>query len=534
MEDNRRFRNHISIIIEQIGGGILALAVLAVSILLQSAEELAETDLSFLHGKTLIVILVVLGLLAVSVGNRIFAWANTYICIEENAIVIERGKVNKKKNTIGIRNISNINIEQNLFEMILGTCKVKLDTNSRSTADSTDVKIVLKKADAAKFKAEITRKMHRQTYGASSGQMSGQISGRDPAGAHAAENRVHTEDRDLAVGKTGTDGMEVLSSWEEDGEFDIRAEFGDIFSHGIFSVNIFSLLILIGAFAGTAATVVQILEKPDLLGSLLGAAAGIIVAAGIVLSALWDTVKDFIRYYDFRAKRRGDKIYIGYGFLKKMEYTIPVDKIQALKIRQSFVARIFHRYMAEIVNVGMGDEKEEQNSFLILYSTEKRLKEQLELLLPEFAPTAEQKTERLPGAVWTAWSLPGMIYVLVVGILAALCTAVIPEYRLFIWLGAAALILTVFIGMILKYITDGSGADETFLKLCHGYFGKSYISIQYDKIQYLEIKQNFIAKACGIQKGEIHLLASSGDASHGIPYYKGDMHERIRQGMLER
>ena len=183
MEDNRRFRNHISIIIEQIGGGILALAVLAVSILLQSAEELAETDLSFLHGKTLIVILVVLGLLAVSVGNRIFAWANTYICIEENAIVIERGKVNKKKNTIGIRNISNINIEQNLFEMILGTCKVKLDTNSRSTADSTDVKIVLKKADAAKFKAEITRKMHRQTYGASSGQ----ISGKDPAWAHAAE-----------------------------------------------------------------------------------------------------------------------------------------------------------------------------------------------------------------------------------------------------------------------------------------------------------------------------------------------------------
>ena len=105
------------------------------------------------------------------------------------------------------------------------------------------------------------------------------------------------------------------------------------------------------------------LEQPELMSSLLGAAAGIIVAAGIVLSALWDTVKDFIRYYDFRAKRRGDKIYIKYGFLKKMEYTIPVDKIQALKIRQSFVARIFRKYMAEIVNVGMGDEKEEQNSF---------------------------------------------------------------------------------------------------------------------------------------------------------------------------
>lgn len=490
MEDKRRFRNHISIIIEQIGGGILALAVLAVSILLQSAEELAETDFSFLHGKTLIVILAMLGLLAVSVGNRVFAWANTYICIEENAIVIERGKVNKKKNTIGIRNISNINIEQNLFEMILGTCKVKMDTNSRSTADSTDVTIILKKADAAKFKAEITRKMQ------------GQDPVRDPAA--------------------------------EDEAFDIRAEFGDVFSHGIFSVNIFSLLILIGAFAGTVVTVVQILEKPNLLSSLLGAAAGIIVAAGIVLSALWDTVKDFIRYYDFRVKRRGDKIYIRYGFLKKMEYTIPVDKIQALKIRQSFVARIFHRYMAEIVNVGMGDEKEEQNSFLVLYSTEKKLKEQLELLLPEFAPTAEQKVERLPGSVWAAWALPGVIYALVVCISAAVCVVVMPKYRILIWLGAAGMILMVLIGMVLKYKTDGSGADGGFLKLCHGYFGKNYISVRYTNIQYMEIKQNFIARAAGIRRGEIHLLASSANASHGIPYFKGNLHERIRQGMLER
>ena len=300
MEDKRRFRNHISIIIEQIGGGILALAVLAVSILLQSAEELAETDFGFLHGKTLIVILAVLGLLAVSVGNRVFAWANTYICIEENAIVIERGKVNKKKNTIGIRNISNINIEQNLFEMILGTCKVKLDTNSRSTADSTDVTIILKKADAAKFKAEITRKMQ----------------GQDPVRDPAAERGIHTAGGALYGQEDGNARIQEPQAWEEEDEaFDNRAEFGDVFSHGIFSVNIFSLLILIGAFAGTVVTVVQILEKPDLLSSLLGAAAGIIVAAGIVLSALWDTVKDFIRYYDFRATRPGDKIYIRYGFL---------------------------------------------------------------------------------------------------------------------------------------------------------------------------------------------------------------------------
>ena len=108
------------------------------------------------------------------------------------------------------------------------------------------------------------------------------------------------------------------------------------------------------------------------------------MAVLIVVSALWDTVKDFVRYYDFRAKRRGDKIYIRYGFFKKVEYTVPVNKIQALKLRQSFVARLGKRYMAEIVNVGMGDDSEEKNSFLILYSTEAKLKEKLAVLLPSF------------------------------------------------------------------------------------------------------------------------------------------------------
>lgn len=497
MEENKRFRNHISVIIEQIGAGIVALAVVAVSIVLQNVEKISEADMSFLQGKGVIIFLVLVLFLVLSVGNRVFAWANTYICIEDNAIVIERGKVSKKKNTIGIPNISNINLEQNLFEMILGTCKVKLDTNSRSTADSTDVKIVLKKADASRFKAEITRRM--QGYPE-----------QDPCGQKQFRSAGGAEDE----------------------TFDIRAEFGDVFQHGVFSVNIFSLLILIGAVIGTVTAVLHLLEQPYLMSSLLGAAAGIVVAAGIILSALWDTVKDFIRYYDFRAKRRGDKIYIKYGFLKKMEYMIPVDKIQALRIRQSFLARVCRRYMAEIVNVGMGDEKEEQNSFLILYATEEKMREQLELLLPEFALTADQKVERLPASVWAAWAVPGVIYAAVACSSAAVCTVFMEEHTVLIWLGAAGLIVLLLIGMVLKYLTDGSGSDGTFLKLCHGYFGRDYISVRYSQIQYMEIKQNFVARAFGMRKGKIHLLASAANTAHGIPYFKGNEDERIRQGML--
>ena len=516
---NRRFRNHISIVAEQVGGGIVAIGAVLLVNLLQEADELSGEDLSAVTDRGSLIMAVILAFLAAGIVNRIFVWAKTYISIEENAVVIERGTMNKKKNTIGIRNISNINLEQNLFEMLLGTCKVKMDTNSRSTADSTDVKIVLKKADAERFKQEITRKMQAAAACAAA-----------KSGVPAVENG-RKENTGSAFGTVLEAGLHAA---QEEEAYDFHAEFGDVFQHGLFSINIFSLIILLLGIAGAVVTAVRILGQPDLMTSMLSAAAGAVAAGAVFLSALWDTVKDFIRYYDFRAKRRGERIFIRYGFLKKVEYTIPVDKIQALKVRQSLVARLFGRYMAEIVNVGMGDDKDERNSFLVLYSTKEQLRERLALLLPEFAETVELETERMPGSAWAAWISPLAVCCAAAAACGGVCAELWPQYAAFIWIGACVFLLLVLTGMLLKYRTDGIGADKNFLKLCHGYFGRNYISVRYRNIQYAEFRQSFIARACGIQKGEIHLLASSADAAHNIPYFKGDAAEKIRRGMLER
>ena len=165
MNENRKFRNHISVVLEQTAGALAAIAVLVVTQLLEHLDEILKADLSFLTEKGGVILL-----LAAAVIAQVLVWRKTYISIEDNAVVIEKGSVNKQKNTIGIRNISNINLEQNLIEMLFGTCKVKLDTNSRSTADSTDVKIVLKKTDALWFRQEVARRIkavvEQKHYGA--------------------------------------------------------------------------------------------------------------------------------------------------------------------------------------------------------------------------------------------------------------------------------------------------------------------------------------------------------------------------------
>lgn len=501
-ETKKRFRNHISIIVEQTGGVLVALAAILIPQILENLDEVKERGMAFLDGKAALVNLGAVLLFGVIVMFQVFAWAKTYISIEDQAVVIEKNTLNRKKNTIGIRNISNINLEQNLFEMLLGTCKVKLDTNSRSTADSTDVNIVLKKREAQEFQQELTRRMQA---------------------AMGMAEIPHAE---------GSASSPIDTSEIED--YDVRADLADILRHGFFSVNLLSVAVLILGVAGAVDTLAELLDGPDMLKSLAGAAAGVIVAVSIIVSALWDTIKDFVKYYHFRAKRRGDRIYIKYGFLKKVEYTVPVDKIQALKIRQSLIARLGRQYMAEIVNVGMGDDQDEQNSFLVLYLPEKKLQEQLALLLPEFLPALELQTERLPRAVWGAWTVPAGISVLCVLAAAAAGAEYAGERRLLVWAGAAGLILALLLGMLLKYRTDGCAAGREFLKLCRGYFGRNYLAVRYRNIQYAEFHQSFAARLWGIRKGSIHLLASSANTTHAVPYFRGNTDETIRERMISR
>lgn len=161
MEKKIRFRNHISIVLEQLGAVSWVLFVLLLTNVDDVVRFLEDGNSEEVNMTVLIAGVVLFGSVVLTCMYQLVLWSKTYISICGNSIVIERNTLHKKKNTIGIKNISNVNTEQNLLEMLLGTCKVKLDTNSMSTADQTDVKIVLKKADAEQLKGYIMKLMRQ-------------------------------------------------------------------------------------------------------------------------------------------------------------------------------------------------------------------------------------------------------------------------------------------------------------------------------------------------------------------------------------
>lgn len=501
MENNIRFRNHASVILEK---SLKTIGTIFAIFFFNFISDAGETgingeDIVWLVGG----IIVFCGLV---LGYQLLIWAKTYILIEENVLVVERNTINKKRNTIGLKNISNVNLEQNLLEMLLGTCKVKLDTNSLSTADQTDVNIVLKKADAERFRILVLAK---------------------------AEGRDIEEISLTEVTQVEIDAGENLDKNTNR----IAGRSKDIILHGLFSIRIWMIVLLV------AIMVIQITMIIDLgteaLGeSILEILASLFVAFYFVFIILWRIVKEFIKYLNFHVERKKDKVYLSYGYFKKVAYSVPVDKINAIKLTQTPLARMCKRYMVEIINVGMDDDEKEENTFFLPYNKLETIQNQLHMLLPEFDGALEIKEEKQPAVIWLL-SIPWCILYFVIAAVAyffAVTYITDVETRsifILVYILCTVLLMVAYlIGKLAGFLTKAIKVDEKFLKIVDGAFSKRTLFVKYDKIQFVTGRQCVIAKHFKIQHGTIFLLASLKNRVHALPYFKENDMEQLKNQLI--
>ena len=504
MEESKRFRNHFSIVFERLGAGFVAFSMI---FLYEGAELLREIgmvlkDIENLGEELFAILLVALGIIllfAMLAGLQIFRWAKTWISIQEQAIVIEVNTLKRKKNTIGIKNISNINLEQNLFEMLMGTCKVKMDTNSMSTADSTDVQIVLKKNQAQEFRNLIL----------------GMID----------ENQSFTHNDDCG-------GKDIQKeSCDSSGR---GAGIEEMLMQGIFSLKLISIPLVILSIIGVSRTISEVMQEGTGAEGIISVLSSILIIGMFGVSVFWDIVKGFIRYYGFQIYRLEDRLYISYGLIKKVSYTIPIDKINAVKLVQSPQARVAGKYMAELINVGLGDDEKEEQSFFLIYDKKERVIERIRQLLPEFADDLDMEVYRQSPKVWMIWIWPAFIYLAVVAAGLMILSGFMSEEFLIVIAVIATITVLVMMYVVGNYFTRGYCVGEKSLKLVDGNFGRSILVVKYPKIQYMETKQSFIAKYFGVQKGSIYLLASTKNRIHTIPYFPEKEVEIIRERIVRR
>ncbi|MCM1179120.1 MAG: PH domain-containing protein [Clostridium sp.] len=494
--EKHEFRCHYSVVFENLGRVFWLVVICCVG----EFNEMADTVMDVVNGEVhavdvLIAFGVLFAIICISFLVENIIWAKTWISIEEDAVVIEKRTLNRKKNTIGMKNISNINLEQNIFERMMNTYKIKLDTNSKTTADSTDVKIVLAKDKAEWFQRQVMEHMQNVT------------------------------------------GEQVSLVEEEMADYDVNYSARDIVWHCIYTVNVFSVLILLGIVIGAVAGIRLLRTGQILLDGIVHAIGGLLVVAAVLFSVVQSLVRDFFVYYGFRAKRKGNKIYLTYGLLKKRKYVLAVDKINAVEVISPLVSRILKRQYVKLVCVGVGDE-ENENSMLLLSGTKEEMHKNLSVLLPEFTLEEGGVIRRNRLSIFS--ELPGKVlyFAVLIALMAALGyknVLQLPTAGIYlIYAAGIFLMLLSVLRTVMFFRTEGLKIGENELIVIKGSYEKNMTWIPYQKIQQMEYREGPIARHFGLAAGKVHILATALDAVHAITYVKKEFYEQIAEQILNR
>lgn len=492
MEQNK-FRCHASVIIENLGGAFWFIVLM----LFSSLENSTELFALLMEGKiTLFQALagtgIVLVIVAIIIIYNWVVWSKTWISIDNEAIIIERNLLNRKVHTIGMKNISNINMEQNIFERIVGTYKVKLDTNSVTTANETDVKIILSKNKAEWFKQQIMQ--------------------------HMNEN-----------------AEEVIAVAEE---YDVEYKAKDIIMHCVYTASPVAVLFCIAFIVGCAIALNSVNTGAAIVDGLINVLGSVFAVLIIVWSVFQSLVRDFFVYYGFKARRHENKIYLSHGFFKKRQYTIAVDKINAVELESPVVSRILGRQFVKVICVGVGDEDNE-NSMLLLSEKTEDMERKLSVLLPEFVI---QQPEIIPREIASIWgeAVGLVIETLIFGAVAIIFGGInvleIEAMWIRVSIVVACILILVFtvVAIYWNFKTCGIGLEKDNLLVIMGSYNKTSIWIPYSKIQELQYSQGPIARHFGIASGTIYILAAVLDSMHVTSDFKVEVFEQIRQKMLMR
>ena len=291
----------------------------------------------------------------------------------------------------------------------------------------------------------------------------------------------------------------------------------DIITNGFYSLSVGTILLFLGSLAGFIAGIVSDMNDGKTIIASLGGAITLII---LIIGSLYSMAKSFLKMYDFKARRGKNKLYIKYGLYNKVDFAIPIDKINAIVVHQTFIARIFRKYSAEIVNVGLNDD-DKASAYFTFYCSKKQLKSYIDKLLPEFSEGIDGDIKKQPDKAKIKYIVDYLINSIIVLIVAASIIYYVNPSKVFemaIVAGSAFILFYMFIAKILSFITCGVFVGDELVGVREGTMGTRYSLIKYCNIQYITINQNILEKKLRIAKGGLHILASMLRDDYLIPY----------------
>ncbi|MBR2957124.1 MAG: PH domain-containing protein [Clostridia bacterium] len=469
-------RNHISIVLEQIGAAgvvVLTFAYSAVYEAFTSGQNIFSKQfwLRLVYsvvGSQNETVAVIFGVAAVFVVLiplwSLIRWYKTCFYIDGEHLVCERNTLMKKSSRLPLSSIATVNLERNIFERIVGTAKIKLDINSAATASQTDFTFVLSLEKAKALEAALL--------------------------SAKKEEQTHNETKETVFAFTNAQAVRHV-----------------ILSQPVVQFMGIAALVVIGAF----------LDREFLGGDMLTRTAPILGLS--LLGWLAKIVMQIMSACQFKIERDENSIFISSGLLRKKNYSFEKDKINALTVRRPVLARLFGLAFAEVAVIGLGNDKKETPQISLLVK-ENELEKILAVCASDFNCTGERMPEHKTGLI--AAMAKYLLGFGAVGVAAA-----------FVWLPLCPVIILLgALFAVFSHKAKALCADENIFSYSQGFLSRKSCFFKYGDIQTVHFSSNAIMKRFGTGRITLSILSHSSMSVHSTVWAEKEVFVKLSQKVI--
>lgn len=465
---DKPFRSHFSIIFENSISFLFIILLFFINIFRDFFNEIKSLNINNLYlliTDNLINVLFIFILLLLIISVKIFInylmWRKTFMYLDNSDFVYERNSIFKCKKNFPLKNIASVNINQSIFQRLIGTSSLKFDLNSSLFSDTSNVKIVLKKEVAKELQDLILLKI--------------------------SKIKVKDTTDPLINNQIDTDSS-INSSINTDSI--INFTLIDVIKHSIFNLSTISILFTLIALIPLTFEIFDKSTNKPFLDTLY------FVLVVIIFQGVSIFLK-ILKYYNFKVNRNNDIISLSYGLFNKKTYSFSVNKINAIVIKRSLLCRIFKMYSLQGMVAGLSDEDNE-SPCLSLCVNKKQLDVLINTLLPEF-----KNEGNLINAPICSFYIK-LIHSLLI-LIPFIVLSIITKY-FFIFIPVLVILL---IYSYLKFKNNNMIIGNNLFTFSKGAFDVSITTIQYKKIQLININSSPLKNLFKVKTGSFSCISDS-------------------------
>jgi len=390
---------------------------------------------------------------ALDVLQKFFGWLNFRYALDEKTVYIIDGNWIKKEKSLPLYKIQSVHSNSPFLYRLLGVVELTFDTNANS--DDASFKLAGVFPNEAKRLEDILDQVrHRKTES-----------------DIPVEGETDTTATPVVIEKPASRLLYALSTRE-------------IIIASLTSLSVFAIFPVASTIISSIDDFINLDGTFDTIGDWVVHASiiaiGLLVLTVLILSVVIGMVINFLKYGNFRLERRGDRIRVEKGLLNRSAKEIPYEKIQAVRVKETFIRRWFNIVGVELVAAGTMDELKDESSTILPFVKRERAMTVLNEHFDQFVWS--DTLHRLPKrSLWVKLLRISWVGLIVSGV-------VLYFFRDYAWW--LVLLWAIIIGgRLLSYMTTRYARNGQFIELRTGAFNVSSFLTDKPRIEQVQVTQ---------------------------------------------